>query len=91
MLRYTSNADGAGAPAVNVVPVKPSPNGPEFFRYTVERRDRTVYFSGLQNGEAENFFGKVVNATPGVQTLTVRNLLQLDAQTASLGTVTSKP
>ena len=73
-----------GTPVVNVVPVKPSPNGPQSFRYTVERRDRTVYFSGLQNGEAENFFGKVVNATPGVQTLTVRNLLQLDAQTAAL-------
>lgn len=73
-----------GTPIINIVPVDPSPDGPGFFNYTVERRDRTVYFSGLQNGEAENFFGKVVNATPGSQTLTVRNLLQLDAQTATL-------
>ncbi len=65
------------------MPVEP-PDGPGYFSYTVERRERTVYFSGLQNGEAENFFGKVVNATPGSQTLTVRNLLQLDAQTATL-------
>lgn len=84
-------ADGAGnsgqtggTPVVNEVPIGPSPNGPEFFNYTVERRERTVYFSGLQNGEAENFFGKVVNATAGTQTLTVRNLLQLDAQSATL-------
>lgn len=68
---------------IDEVPVEP-PDGPGFFSYTVERRERTVYFSALQNGEAENFFGKVVNATPGAQTLTVRNLLQLDAQTATL-------
>lgn len=72
-----------GTPIINIVPVEP-PDGPEFFSYTVERRERTVYFSALQNGEAENFFGKVVNATPGSQTLTVRNLFQLDAQTATL-------
>jgi hypothetical protein len=74
----------AGTPVVNVVPVNPSPNGAEFFRYTVERRDRTIYFSGLRNGEAENFFGRIVGATPRTQTLTVRNLHQLDAQTAAL-------
>jgi hypothetical protein len=30
------------------------------FSYTVERKDRTIYFSNLRNGEAENFFGPVV-------------------------------
>jgi peptidase C25-like protein/Big-like domain-containing protein len=30
------------------------------FLQTVERRDRTVYFSSLRNGEQENFFGAVV-------------------------------
>ena len=80
----TDGGQTNGTPIVNEVPIGPSPNGPEFFNYTVERRDRNVYFSGLQNGEAENFFGKVVNATAGTQTLTVRNLLQLDAQNATL-------
>jgi hypothetical protein len=74
----------AGTPVINEVPIGPSPNGPEFFNYTVERRDRTVYFSGLQNGEAENFFGKVITSAASEQTLTVRNLLQQDAQTATL-------
>ncbi|MGA9772499.1 MAG: C25 family cysteine peptidase [Blastocatellia bacterium] len=30
------------------------------FLYTVERRDRTIYFSALRNGERENFFGPVI-------------------------------
>src|ERR1044071_4845969 len=30
------------------------------FPYTVERKDRTLYFSGLKNGDTENFFGPVV-------------------------------
>ena len=44
------------------------------FSYTVERRDRIVYYSALQNGEAENFFGKVITSTPVTQTLRVRDL-----------------
>ncbi|MBV9926160.1 MAG: hypothetical protein JOZ96_14165 [Acidobacteria bacterium] len=72
-----------GGTIVNVVPVGAA-GGPDYFDYTVERRDRNVYFSSLQNGEEENFFGRVVNATPGSQTLTARNLLALDSQTARL-------
>jgi len=37
---------------------------PSSFEYTVERKDRTVYFSGLLNGDKENFFGKVLTFTP---------------------------
>lgn len=74
----------SGTSGITIVPFDPPTNGPEFFHYTVERRDRTVYFSGLQNGEAENFFGKVINSTPSSQMLTVRNLRQEDAQTATL-------
>jgi hypothetical protein len=80
----TDGGQANGTSVINIVPIDPSPQGPEFFNYTVERRDRTVYFSGLQNGEAENFFGKVVNATAATQTLTARNLLQQDAQSATL-------
>ncbi len=42
--------------------------------YTVERRDRTVYFASLKNGEHENFFGAVIAGTPVDQTLTLRNV-----------------
>lgn len=58
--------------------------GLEYFDYTVERRDRTVYFSSLQNGDAENFFGQVVNAAQSTQTLTARNVYQPGAGAARL-------
>jgi hypothetical protein len=64
-----------------IIPVGPPVVSPDYFNYTVERRDRTVYFSSLQNGDAENFFGSVVNAKPVTQTLTVRNLYPLNTQT----------
>lgn len=49
------------------------------FRTTVERKDRLIYFSGLLNGEAENWFGPVINTAGAVQKLTTRALAtQLD-------------
>jgi peptidase C25-like protein len=44
------------------------------FPQTVERRDRTLYFSSLKNGERENFFGPVVSKTPVEQSLTLRHI-----------------
>ena len=87
--RLLRGAAGGGAPPVaspltTYVPVGPPSGDPVFFGYTLERRERAVYFSGLQNGEAENFFGKVVNANASAQTLTVRNLLLDDAPTTTL-------
>ena len=43
-------------------------SGPSF-AYTVERRDRTVYFSALRNGDAENIFGAVIAREPVDQAL----------------------
>lgn len=42
------------------------------FRSTVERKDRLIYFSGLLNGEADNWFGPVINPTGAVQKLATR-------------------
>ena len=39
-----------------------------------ELKERFVYFASLENGERENFFGKVVSATPAEHTLTVSNI-----------------
>ncbi len=50
------------------------------FPYTAERRDRTIYFSALRNGDQENFFGAVVSSTPLDQTITLRNVSQPSAQ-----------
>ncbi len=49
--------------------------GPSGFGYTVERRDRTIYFSSLRNGDKENFFGAVITSSSSAdQTLTLRQL-----------------
>lgn len=52
----------------------PSPTGPTGFDYTVERKERMIYFSSLQNGDLENFFGQIVSSTAASSTLPVTNL-----------------
>jgi hypothetical protein len=49
-------------------------SGASSFLFGIERRDRTVYFSGLRNGERENFFGAVIASEPVEQTLMLSNL-----------------
>lgn len=57
------------------------------FPYTVERKDRTVYFSALRNGERENFFGAVVASSPVDQSLLVRHLDKTSSEQAELEVV----
>lgn len=54
------------------------------FLYTVERKDRTVYFSSLRNGDKENFFGAVIGRNPVDQSLAVRNLDRAAGKQATL-------
>src|SRR6185503_7948700 len=61
----------------------PTPSGPTGFEYTVERRERMIYFSGLRNGDTENFFGQVITNTPVTASLPVLNL---DAASVAAGT-----
>lgn len=49
-------------------------SGPTSFAYTVERRERIIYFSGLRNGDAENFYGQVIINAPVFSTIPVTNL-----------------
>jgi Peptidase family C25 len=44
------------------------------FPFTVERKDRSVFFAALKNGDAESFFGPVISANPLQQTLNVQHL-----------------
>jgi autotransporter-associated beta strand protein len=68
------NSAGQRIPTVpNVNPLAP-PSGPSGFGYTVERKERRIYFSGLLNGDAENFFGRIVSTTPVPQTVTASQL-----------------
>lgn len=50
------------------------------FSYTVERRERSIFFTGLNNGDAENFFGLIITTTPVESSL---NVQRRDAATAS--------
>jgi hypothetical protein len=50
------------------------------FPYTVERKDRMVYFSSLRNGDKENFFGPVITSNSVDQSLTVSRLNQSGGQ-----------
>lgn len=43
------------------------------FDYTVERKERLVYFSSLLNGDVENFFGQVISSNPVTETVTSLN------------------
>ena len=65
--------NGAGRPADS-----------QSFLYTAERKDRTIYFSALRNGERENFFGPVIAASPVDQSITIQHVDQSAIGTASI-------
>ncbi|MEK6302583.1 MAG: SBBP repeat-containing protein [Acidobacteriota bacterium] len=59
---------------INTLKGKGKAGGLRSFAYTVERQDRTIYFSSLKNGDAENFFGAVLASQPVDQKVSVRHL-----------------
>ncbi|MFN0121031.1 MAG: C25 family cysteine peptidase [Blastocatellia bacterium] len=61
---------GLRIPKINTQTESAAPGN---FPYTIERRDRTLYFAGLRNGDAENFFGSVIYTTPVVSELMIRH------------------
>ncbi|MEK6303498.1 MAG: C25 family cysteine peptidase [Acidobacteriota bacterium] len=60
----------------------PSPSGS--FPFTVERRDRTIYFSALRNGDNENFFGAVVAGQPVNQSITLNHIVPAEHATLEI-------
>ncbi|HEX8474132.1 MAG TPA: C25 family cysteine peptidase [Pyrinomonadaceae bacterium] len=73
-----------GQTGVNLRVPTPAPRTAQSFAYTTELRERTLYFSSLANGERENFFGRVIAATPVAQTLATRHLDPAETNTAQL-------
>ena len=69
---------------VNRTKTEAEPTPSQSFTATVERRDRTVYFSGLRNGEKENFFGAVIAREPVEQQLTLPHLARTASSDAQL-------
>ncbi|HYV03407.1 MAG TPA: C25 family cysteine peptidase, partial [Blastocatellia bacterium] len=57
-------------PGLRVKNIKGNGGSPvDAFPFTVERRDRTLYFAALRNGESENFFGPVIGSSGVDQTV----------------------
>ncbi|MFL6214874.1 MAG: C25 family cysteine peptidase [Blastocatellia bacterium] len=50
------------------------PSSRASFTASVERRDHFLYLPSLNNGDAENWFGALISATPYAHTLTLANL-----------------
>ncbi len=69
---------------IPVINTRPDSRGAESFPFTVERKERSVYFSALLNGEAENWFGPVVTSQSVEQAVTVRALDQAAPTRAEL-------
>lgn len=65
------------------------------FRHTIEVRERSLYFSALRNGDAENFFGRVLSTSPLVYAVGVhhfdRSSTQLPVLEVSLQGVSQQP
>jgi len=65
----------AGLRFARQAPTRATATTPSSFPFTVERKDRTIYFTALvNNGDASNFFGPVVSQTPITQTLVLNKL-----------------
>jgi len=79
---YLVNGRGSGARISSATgnPNPAGPSGPQSFDYTVERKERMIYFSGLRNGDGENFFGQIVSSDPVSATMPASNLAGSPAQ-----------
>lgn len=76
----------AAGKRIELKPQQVSPGdrvSPQGFAYTVERKERMIYFSGLLNGDAENFFGQVVSTSAVNATIPITHL---DPTAQSAGT-----
>jgi len=77
------NGDRPGK-RIDIIKSAASPGVAASFTYTAEARQRTIYFSSLRNGPAENFFGPVVGAQSVDQRLTLQHLDQTTSSDALL-------
>jgi autotransporter-associated beta strand protein len=64
-------------------PPMPPPGGAGSFAYTLERKERLTYFPGLDNGEADNFFGQIITNNSSSAVLETLNVRHPDTEAAS--------
>lgn len=75
----------AGGPTVGATDAGAGTPGSGSFRATVERRDRSLYFATLRNGEASNYFGSPVTAGGTAQTIEVPHVADPAGATLDVG------
>lgn len=79
-----ARAKGARLKAASHSHAMLSQTASQSYPYTVELKERLIYISSLINGETENFYGKVIGASPVSQTLILENLGQSSTGTSQL-------
>jgi hypothetical protein len=71
---FLTGGTGAGLRVQTAPVASPGPVAPPRFLGTVERKDRSIYFAALRNGDAENWFGELISdAAPVDVGVTVRH------------------
>ncbi len=59
---------------IQLISASANPRANQSFLSTVELKPRTIYFSGLRNGDKENFFGAVIARDPVDQVLALQHV-----------------
>jgi hypothetical protein len=59
---------------INIINSPAKSSGAPSFSYTIERKEKTIYFASLQNADAENFFGPVITSLPVEQNINIQHL-----------------
>ena len=71
---FLTGGTGSGLRVQTAPVTSPGPVAPARFLGTVERKDRSIYFAALRNGDAENWFGELISdAMPVNVNMTVRH------------------
>jgi hypothetical protein len=69
---------------IEQAPGKGAKNASASFPYTVERKERLVYFPALLNGDQESFFGAIIARNPVDQTLALSHIDRTASAEATL-------
>lgn len=69
---------------IGQVPSEANRIGAGVYPQTVERKDRTIYFAALRNGDKENFFGAVIAGAAVDQALMLKRLAATSSGQATL-------
>jgi hypothetical protein len=81
---WLASADGP-ARRIAIAGATDGASSPGSFPVTVERRDKSIFFTALLNGDEESFFGPLVSGDPSAPTLQSLRLTHVDRSAPSAG------